>query len=586
MRDRIKVLHVEDEAGALDITKMFLRKMGHGNIEITPALSAEEGLERLEEGDYDVIISDYMMPGMDGIEFLEEVRRRGIKTPFIIFTGKGEERVAMEALNKGANRYIKKDRKPSELFEELARYIVELAEEKRREEENEKKLQALSGDGVNPFIIALSDEDWRLRKEAAEALGKLKDERAVQHLSEVLLNDKDADVRRAAAWALGEIGSPDAISALVRALDDEDRGVRESAVDALAKIGALDALLSALKSKKARVKSAAALALGRMGAEDAIPHLSEVLRNEKNPEVKWSAAWALAEIGRKSLRALISALNDEDECVRWCAVEALGKLKDERAVDHLIKLLNDDARNVRSGAAWALGEIGDKNAIEHLIKALGDRDAIVVENVMEALMRFPEDVVVDPLIKALGDGRVSANAAETLAKLCKKNENVIEILLNALKNAKDKKIRIGIAKVLSKTGDKRAENAIRSALEHENDEDVIKALEDALSHISHMSRRDPSPAYVRRLIEDVCGKIENSGQRRQMDERRPHIRQDAVRSLTPDQVRKLRKLYALGLNEEDIAKRLGVPKQAVSEFLSRERCDMIGKMLNIHRKKI
>ena len=88
--EKIRVLYVDDEEGAIHVTNIFLKRMGYDNIEITPALSAKQGLELLNDYDFDVIISDYMMPEMSGIEFLEEVRRRGIKTPFIIFTGRGK----------------------------------------------------------------------------------------------------------------------------------------------------------------------------------------------------------------------------------------------------------------------------------------------------------------------------------------------------------------------------------------------------------------------------------------------------------------------------------------------------------------
>lgn len=139
----IRVLHVEDEKGALEITRLFLKRRGYSNFEITPILSAELGLEKLERETFDIVISDYKMPGMNGLEFLEELRKKGNKIPFIIFTGKGEEKVAMEALNKGANRYIRKEGNPAVLFDTLAQYIQEVVEERAKEEESEKRLKEL-----------------------------------------------------------------------------------------------------------------------------------------------------------------------------------------------------------------------------------------------------------------------------------------------------------------------------------------------------------------------------------------------------------------------------------------------------------
>ena len=584
-REKIKVLYVDDEEGAIHVTNIFLKRMGL-NIEITPALSAEQGLELLKERDFDVIISDYMMPEMSGIEFLQEVRRRGIKTPFIIFTGRGEERVAMEALNKGANRYVRKDRKPSVVFEELARYIVELAEEKRREEEKERELRRFK-EG-HPFIVALYDDDWRLRKCAADALGKLKDTQAVEPLSEVLLRDGDADVRASAAWALGEIGDASAVEKLIKALNDEDSGVREKAVAALGKMGkdAYEPLVQALSAKKARVRKGAALALGNLRMKDAIKPLSEAL-HDKNFEVRWCAAQALANIG--AFEPLIEASKEEDEEVRWCAVSALGKLKDERAVKHLISLLDDPSEKVRASAAWALGEIGDASAVEKLIKALGDSSRFVVESAKEALLKIGISAVPH-LIKALKDDKLQRKVVEILSKIG--GEGVKEHLIHALSD-KNKKIRIGVALALAKRGEECSESAISNALASEEDIEVQHAFEEALEEIRRRKREKAERIpYAKRLAEEVKKRMEEKESSvimsgavggKERGEEREEIHK---KTLNPSQVRMLRDLQAKGFTEVDIAKKMGIPHKIIADFLKEERQRRLGKMLHIHKKKI
>jgi CheY-like chemotaxis protein len=131
----IRVLHVEDTVGDLELTRLFMKRKGYTNFQITPVLSAEEALELLGREGFDVIVSDYQMPGMNGLQFLEELKKRGNNTPFILFTGKGEEKVAMEALNKGANRYVCKDGSPAGPIDALARYIQEVVAERRIEKE-------------------------------------------------------------------------------------------------------------------------------------------------------------------------------------------------------------------------------------------------------------------------------------------------------------------------------------------------------------------------------------------------------------------------------------------------------------------
>jgi CheY-like chemotaxis protein len=70
-----------------------------------------------------VVVSDYQMPVMDGLEFLEELRKQNNDIPFIVFTGKGREEVAVDAFHKGADGYVLKGRDPTSQYAELTNYI-------------------------------------------------------------------------------------------------------------------------------------------------------------------------------------------------------------------------------------------------------------------------------------------------------------------------------------------------------------------------------------------------------------------------------------------------------------------------------
>jgi len=123
---------VDDEPADLEITRIFLKRDAKDGFEIASVLSAEEALGKLKSEHFDAIIADYKMPEMDGIEFLEAVRKSGkyAHTPFILFTGKGNPGVAKEALKKGANRYSSKAGNPATQCNELAHAISELVIEK------------------------------------------------------------------------------------------------------------------------------------------------------------------------------------------------------------------------------------------------------------------------------------------------------------------------------------------------------------------------------------------------------------------------------------------------------------------------
>jgi CheY-like chemotaxis protein len=87
------------------------------------AQSATEALRIIKEKTFDAIIVDYSMPEIDGIEFLKILRSEGNTTPVIIFTGAGNERTAIEAINNGANFYIKKGEDPQKQFRELTTLV-------------------------------------------------------------------------------------------------------------------------------------------------------------------------------------------------------------------------------------------------------------------------------------------------------------------------------------------------------------------------------------------------------------------------------------------------------------------------------
>src|SRR5271157_1076817 len=152
----ISALYVDDDPDQLEIGKLFLERSGSIRVDI--ASSAEAGMKKLRAASWDIVISDYQMPGMDGIEFLKAVRARYPVLPFIIFTGRGREEVAMEALNCGADRYIQKGGDPKSQFTELI-HAVRSTVEKRRAQETVLHLNRLYSviSRTNRAIIHIRD---------------------------------------------------------------------------------------------------------------------------------------------------------------------------------------------------------------------------------------------------------------------------------------------------------------------------------------------------------------------------------------------------------------------------------------------
>jgi len=128
-----KVLHVDDDSDYLKVAEQCLKRQG--KFQVDTARSAEEAMEMMEKETYDAIVSDYQMPGKDGLEFLKELRENGNDIPFIIFTGKGREEVAIKALNLGADRYVNKNGDPETVYAELKHAISETVRIRKAESE-------------------------------------------------------------------------------------------------------------------------------------------------------------------------------------------------------------------------------------------------------------------------------------------------------------------------------------------------------------------------------------------------------------------------------------------------------------------
>jgi PAS domain S-box-containing protein len=104
----IRVLHVDDEPDFAELTATFLEREDD-RFEIETATRVDEALDRLATLDVDCIVSDYDMPGRNGIEFLELVWEERPKLPFLLFTGRGSEEIASRAISVGVTEYLQKE---------------------------------------------------------------------------------------------------------------------------------------------------------------------------------------------------------------------------------------------------------------------------------------------------------------------------------------------------------------------------------------------------------------------------------------------------------------------------------------------
>jgi HEAT repeat protein len=243
---------------------------------------------------------------------------------------------------------------------------------------------------VSSELGKLKAADATTRQKAAQALGRSKSSRVVAPLI-ASLNDPNPVVQGRAATALGEIKDPRAVQPLMDAL-------KSAVKDGQATKGPDDMYsITDQQSQRLDVAMRAAEALGNLGA----PALEVLMAAFKDKDLNGYAAPGLVKMGAPAVDALAAAMHDPDADVRWEAANALGEIKDPRAVPALLEALR--AKDLQWHAALALGEIKDPRAVDPLIAALQNKDPEFREQVSSALGEIKDPRADAALIAALKD---------------------------------------------------------------------------------------------------------------------------------------------------------------------------------------
>ncbi len=152
------MLLIDDDEDFVELAVRFLRE---GCIDAVDGVnSGKEALARLEENEYDVIMCDYRMPEMDGIELLKEIRSRGVHVPFVMMTGVGMDDAVVEAFGAGADLHVEKSGDMRAQFAELSELLQNLARRNRAERQlkGERDLYKLILDKNMIGILVLDAE--------------------------------------------------------------------------------------------------------------------------------------------------------------------------------------------------------------------------------------------------------------------------------------------------------------------------------------------------------------------------------------------------------------------------------------------
>ena len=168
----IKILLVEDNPDHVLLTERLLKSTGK-DYDIESMGKVEEALKKIIKNDYDLILSDYRLPGASALDFLKKIKEKGKDIPFIVVTAAGSEKIAVELMKEGAYDYVVKDN----LYEETLPMIIERSLELYNEKEKKKRAEQALLDSEEElrraYIQLKATQEQLIQDEKLKAIGQL-----------------------------------------------------------------------------------------------------------------------------------------------------------------------------------------------------------------------------------------------------------------------------------------------------------------------------------------------------------------------------------------------------------------------------
>ena len=159
------ILVVDDDNDIRSLVKKFLNE---NNYLVTTANSAEDATEKIKIIKFDLIVLDIMMPGKNGLEFIEE-NKKNLDTPVILLTAKGEAKERIEGLEVGADDYLPKPFEPKELILRIKNILdkTKKTEQKRIIEFENVKID------LNKLLIIRDQKEFKINNTEKTILEKM-----------------------------------------------------------------------------------------------------------------------------------------------------------------------------------------------------------------------------------------------------------------------------------------------------------------------------------------------------------------------------------------------------------------------------
>ncbi|WP_440693111.1 response regulator [Candidatus Pelagibacter sp. HIMB1695] len=159
------ILVVDDDDGIRSLVKKFLNE---NNYLVNTADSAEDASDKIKIIKFDLIVLDIMMPGKNGLEFIEE-NKKNLDTPIILLTAKGEAKERIEGLEVGADDYLPKPFEPKEL---ILRIKNILGKTKKTEQKRIIEFENVKID-LNKLLIIRDQKEFKINNTEKTILEKM-----------------------------------------------------------------------------------------------------------------------------------------------------------------------------------------------------------------------------------------------------------------------------------------------------------------------------------------------------------------------------------------------------------------------------
>ena len=291
----IRVLHVDDDEQLCDLATLHLERANDA-FEVVTETSASDGLDRIDHDPIDCVVSDHDMPGMDGLEFLRAVRDRDEELPFILYTGKGSEEIASDAISAGVTDYLQKGT-TSDQYDLLANRIERgVAEVRARaaHEESERTFATLVANLPGMVYRCRNERGWPMEfvSEGARELTGY-DATAIETGDVDWEDDVIYDSDREEVWEQVQLaldaGEPFEVTYRIRTAGDERRWVweRGRTVEVDDDVDVIEGFITDITARKERERELESERAFSANVIDALEDLFYIVRTDGR-FVRWN----------------------------------------------------------------------------------------------------------------------------------------------------------------------------------------------------------------------------------------------------------------------------------------------------------